>query len=103
MENGQQAGGWQNESTLADRAALFKALGDPTRLSILEAVAAEPDVCACGLLDRLHISQPTLSHHAKILCSTGIITCEKRGKWSHYRLSPARIDEILRYLTSLGE
>ena len=103
MENGQHPNGAPNDNELFDRAALFKALGDPTRLSILEAIAAEPDVCACGLLDRLHISQPTLSHHAKILCSTGIITCEKRGKWSHYRLSPARIDEILRYPTSLGE
>lgn len=88
---------------LAGRAALFKALGDPTRLKVLEVIASEPDVCACGLLERLHISQSTLSHHAKILCSSGLVECEKRGRWAHYRLCPGRLDEARRYFERLRE
>lgn len=93
--------GTQSGEDLAARAALFKALGDPTRLRVLEAVASEPGVCACGLLERLHVSQSTLSHHAKILCSSGLVECEKRGRWAHYRLRPGRLDEMARYLDSL--
>lgn len=92
--------GWRGEG-LVDRATLFKALGDPTRLRMLEAIASEPDVCACGLLERLGISQSTLSHHAKILCSSGLVECERRGRWAHYRLCPGRIDEVIGCLGSL--
>lgn len=93
-------GGWREEG-LADRAALFKALGDPTRLRMLEAIASDPGVCACGLLERLGISQSTLSHHAKILCSSGLVECERRGRWAHYRLRPERLGETIGYLGSL--
>lgn len=91
----------QREEESGHRAALFKALGDPTRLKMLEAIASEPDVCACGLLERFHISQSTLSHHAKILCSAGLVRCEKRGRWAHYRLRADRLDETIGYLEFL--
>lgn len=101
MEDGRNMASARREEGRADRAALFKALGDPTRLEILDAIAAEPDVCACGILERLHISQPTLSHHAKILCSAGLVECEKRGRWAHYRLRADRLDEAIGFLESL--
>lgn len=91
----------RREEELVRRAALFKALGDPTRLKMLEAIASEPGVCACGLLERLHISQSTLSHHAKILCASGLVECEKRGRWAHYHLRAACLDEVAEYLGSL--
>lgn len=68
-------------------AEMFKALGDERRLLILKTVAANPGICACGLLELFRMSQSTLSHHMKLLCDAGFVKCEKQGKWSHYRLN----------------
>ena len=66
-------------------AALFKALGDENRIRILKQLRSG-EKCACRLLEELNISQPTLSHHMKILCDTGIVTGRKEGKWIHYSI-----------------
>lgn len=65
-------------------AAAFKALGDPTRLQIFQAIRAKDDICACSILEQMDITQPTLSHHVKQLCTTGLVTCRKEGRWMHY-------------------
>ena len=62
---------------------IFKALSDENRIRILKLLRTG-EKCACKLLEELNISQPTLSHHMKILCDAGIVTGRKEGKWTHY-------------------
>ena len=64
---------------------IFKALGDENRIHILKMLQSG-EKCACKLLEELNISQPTLSHHMKILCDMGIVTGRKEGKWTHYSI-----------------
>ena len=64
---------------------IFKALGDENRIRILKMLQSG-EKCACKLLEELNISQPTLSHHMKILCDVGIVTGRKEGKWTHYSI-----------------
>ena len=68
-----------------DRAKVFKAFCDENRLMILEMLQSG-EKCACKLLDALHISQSTLSHHMKILVESGIIKSRKEGKWTYYAI-----------------
>lgn len=65
---------------------IFKALGDENRLKILNIIGSQ-EVCACKLLEFLDIGQPTLSHHMKILCDSGVVTARKDGKWTHYKIN----------------
>lgn len=65
---------------------LIKALADENRLAIMEMLQHE-EKCACTLLEELDITQPTLSHHMKILCDSGLVDSCKDGKWMHYSLS----------------
>lgn len=66
-------------------ARIYRALGDENRLRILS-VLRGGEVCACKLLQALNISQPTLSHHMKILCDCGLVSGRREGKWTHYSL-----------------
>ena len=68
-------------------AKVFKAFCDENRLQIL-ALLRSGEKCACKLLEALQISQPTLSHHARILCDAGIVKGRKEGKWVHYSIDP---------------
>ena len=67
-------------------AGIFKALGDENRIKILKLLQSG-EKCACILLEDLHITQPTLSHHMKILCDAEIVVGRKEGKWTHYSIS----------------
>ncbi|MCQ2408482.1 MAG: metalloregulator ArsR/SmtB family transcription factor [Oscillospiraceae bacterium] len=67
-------------------ALLFKALGDENRIRIIE-LLQNGETCACKLLEELNITQPTLSHHMKILCDSEIVSSRKEGKWIHYKIS----------------
>ena len=67
-------------------AQIYKAFCDENRLAIL-AMLRDGEKCACILLEQLHIGQPTLSHHMKILVDSGIVESRKEGKWTHYRIS----------------
>ena len=69
-----------------ERAKVFKALCDENRVRIL-ALLKGGEKCACKLLEALDIVQPTLSHHMKILCDSGLVVSRKEGKWMHYSLS----------------
>ena len=81
-------------------ALLFKAFGDENRIRILKLLGSE-EKCACRLLEQMHISQPTLSHHMKILCDSGIVQGRKEGKWMHYRIRPEGLQEIRDFLQAL--
>lgn len=90
---------------LSDRsteAAMFKSLGDERRLRMLDIVAANPGICACELLKLFEMSQPTLSHHMKLLCEAGLVTCSKNGKWANYRISSTGFQAADRYIKELG-
>jgi ArsR family transcriptional regulator, arsenate/arsenite/antimonite-responsive transcriptional repressor len=69
--------------------AMFKALADSTRLDIFRLVAAqEAPICACDVVDRFRVSQPTISHHMKVLRDAGLITVSRRGVWAYYATNP---------------
>jgi ArsR family transcriptional regulator, arsenate/arsenite/antimonite-responsive transcriptional repressor len=68
---------------LAER---FRALGDPVRLRLLSLIAERGEVCACELVGALPVSQPTLSHHLKVLHEVGLLDRERRGRWIYYRV-----------------
>jgi ArsR family transcriptional regulator len=81
-------------------ANLFKALADENRLQIME-ILKDGEKCACKLLEALQISQPTLSHHMKILCDAELVSGRKEGKWMYYSLSKAGIKNAKAYLKEL--
>ena len=69
-----------------DAALICRALGDAKRLRIVR-MLSDGEKCACKLLEAFESTQPTLSHHMKILCDCGLVDTQKVGKWSHYSLS----------------
>lgn len=75
-------------------AQLFKVLGDENRLRIIKLIAESDEICACKLLDELNITQPTLSHHMKLLRDSNLIRARKEGRWMHYSLDKAMIDTL---------
>jgi ArsR family transcriptional regulator len=77
-------------------AAAFAALADPVRLRLLSLLASAPagEACVCELVEPLERSQPTVSHHLKILADAGLITGEKRGRWVWYRIVPERLGRL---------
>lgn len=77
-----------------DLAQLFSALADPIRLRMLSLIAAEDEVCSCALEAPLSKSQPTISHHTRILAEAGLIVGERRGRWTWWRIVPARLTQI---------
>lgn len=81
---------------------IFKALSDENRIRILRLLKGG-EKCACKLLEELNISQPTLSHHMKILCDAGIVSGRREGKWTHYSIScegVCRIRNLMKQLLS---
>lgn len=82
-------------------ADIFKALCDENRIKILKLLTSG-EKCACKLLEEVNVTQPTMSHHMKILCDSGIVTGRKEGKWIHYAISAKGAkyaDECLKELT----
>ena len=85
-------------------ATVFKALGDENRIRILKLLTGG-EKCACKLLDELSVTQPTLSHHMKILCDSGIVSGRKEGKWMYYSISEQGAENArnrLRELTTVS-
>jgi ArsR family transcriptional regulator, arsenate/arsenite/antimonite-responsive transcriptional repressor len=83
-----------SEPEADDLASVFAALADPVRLRILSLVADAGEVCSCNLLEPLGRSQPTVSHHTKVLADAGLIVGEKRGRWVWWSLVPERVDAV---------
>ncbi|MEU7893667.1 metalloregulator ArsR/SmtB family transcription factor [Nonomuraea sp. NPDC049152] len=77
-------------------ARVFKALGDPVRLRILSIVASRQggEVCVCDITGAFELSQPTISHHLKVLKDVGLLTSERRASWVYYRLVPETLGEL---------
>lgn len=82
--------------------SVFRALGDPTRLDVYRLIAAQPDpICVCDIVERFDVSQPTVSHHLKILREAGLVTVSRRGVWAYYAAEPAGLDVAARALAAL--
>lgn len=75
----------------------FKAFCDDNRLKILD-LLSHGEKCACVLLEELHIAQPTLSHHLKILCDSGMVKGRREGKWIHYSLDEKNCKQAIDFL-----
>jgi ArsR family transcriptional regulator, arsenate/arsenite/antimonite-responsive transcriptional repressor len=74
---------------------LFKALGDPTRYEIFRLISSQPqEICVCDITSRFNVSQPTISHHLKILREVGLITVARRGVWAYYAVDPRGVEHL---------
>jgi ArsR family transcriptional regulator len=89
-----------SEKEAQDMAQIFAALSDPVRLRMLSLIASEAEVCSCALEEPLAKSQPTVSHHTRILCEAGLIVGEKRGRWMWWRVVPERLKVVSRILSA---
>ena len=81
----------------ADALALrLRALADPTRLRLVSIIASHPgaEACVCHLTEPVGLSQPTVSHHLKLLVDAGLLEREKRGVWAYYRLVPGALGDL---------
>ena len=85
-----------DEEEATEMAPVLAALGDPVRLRMISMLAAAPEgsVCGCDLEEPLELSQPTVSHHLKVLREAGLIEGERRGRWIHYSVVSERVTEI---------
>jgi ArsR family transcriptional regulator, arsenate/arsenite/antimonite-responsive transcriptional repressor len=84
-----------DETEAAATAELFKALGDPARVRIVNILATETEpVCACEFEPALGLSQPTVSHHLKKLLDTGLLEREQRGKWAYFSLKRDAVEKL---------
>lgn len=83
-----------DEPEAAELAQLLAALADPVRLRLLSLVAARVEVCSCDLEAPLGKSQPTVSHHTKVLAQAGLLVGEKRGRWVWWRVEPSRLAAV---------
>lgn len=82
-------------------AAAFRVLGDPARLRMLSLIAARPDgeACVCDVIEPVGLSQPTVSHHLKVLHDAGLLGRERRGSWVFYKVLPERLAALRDVLT----
>jgi ArsR family transcriptional regulator len=89
-----------SEDDASTLSTIFKVLGDPARLRLLSLIAAQPgaEACVCELTAPLGLSQPTVSHHLKVLHESGLLDRERRGNWIYYRLRPQALDTVRRAL-----
>lgn len=89
---------------IAAYASLFKALGDETRLGILAFLLAKKDaLCACHIEDYVKaLSQPTISHHLRLLREAGLVTAERKGTWVYYSVNKAARDRLAEFVALLG-
>lgn len=82
--------------------AICKALGDINRLQIVQ-MLSDGEKCGCKLLEAFDITQPTLSHHMKILCECGLIHARKEGKWQHYSINTKVWNEFSHFIGLVGK
>ena len=75
-------------------AAAFAALADPVRLRLFSMIAAAGTCCSCDLVEPIGKSQPTVSHHTKVLAEAGLITGEKLGRWMNWSVVPERLEQL---------
>lgn len=83
-----------SEADAEQTAHAFKALADPVRIRLLSLIAAQGEACVCDLPALVDRSQPTVSHHLKVLAEAGLVDREQRGRWAWFRVRPDRLDEL---------
>lgn len=85
-----------DEAACVPLARMFKALGDPARLRLLSLIASNPggEACVCDIAASFDLSQPTISHHLKVLRTAGILDSERRGSWVYYRAIPEALQRL---------
>ncbi|WP_190199341.1 ArsR/SmtB family transcription factor [Streptomyces djakartensis] len=92
-----------DDDQAAELAKVFKALGDPVRLRLMSMIASRGEggeVCVCELTPAFELSQPTISHHLKLLRQAGLIDCERRGTWVYYWVLPGVLDRLAAFLSA---
>ncbi|GGW28707.1 transcriptional regulator [Streptomyces lucensis JCM 4490] len=91
-----------DERRAAELAKVFKALGDPVRLRLLSMIASRRggEVCVCEMTPAFDLSQPTISHHLKLLRQAGLVDCERRGTWVYYWALPDVLDQLAAFLST---
>lgn len=82
-------------------AIISKALSDANRLHVIEMLTSG-EKCACHLLDALHVTQPTLSHHMKVLSDCGLVSSYKEGKWQHYTINSDKFHKYQEYIAKIS-
>ncbi len=82
------------EAEAVELARVLGALADPVRLRLLSLVASQAEICSCDLEAPLQKSQPTVSHHTRVLAEAGLLVGEKRGRWMWWRVDPARLAAV---------
>lgn len=94
------AGGELQVEEAEHLAYVFKALGDPTRVRLLSLISAAPEreACLCDLTDAVGLTQPTVSHHMKLLVDAGLVAREQRGRWAYYRLVDSTLEVLSKAL-----
>lgn len=92
----------ENES--AELARMFKAIGDPVRLRLVSLIAshANGEACVCDISDTFDLSQPTISHHLRVLRDAGLLDCERRGTWVYYRVIPVAWEKLSAAVDTVG-
>jgi ArsR family transcriptional regulator len=90
------------DADAARLASILKAVADPARLRLLSIIASHPDgeVCVCDLTEPLGLSQPTVSHHLKVMAGVGLVEREKRGVWAYYRMNTGALTALAGLFTS---
>jgi ArsR family transcriptional regulator len=88
------------KSAYTQHVGLFKALADKNRLMIMHMLTGG-ELCACKILEKFNITQPTLSHHMKILCDSGLVSGRKEGKWVYYSINAERSEKAILFLQQL--
>jgi len=88
------------DDTYKDYIQYFRALSDPNRLMIVDMLSCG-ELCACVILEKFNITQPTLSHHMKTLCDCGLVTGRKDGKWTYYSLNDANTKELREFIKEI--
>lgn len=85
-----------SEQAAVEMAKKLKALADPVRLRLFSAIASHAggEACVCDISGGIDVSQPTVSHHLKVLRDAGLLTSERRGSWVYYAVVPAALDEL---------
>ncbi len=80
-----------------EKAEIFKVLSDSNRLQIIDMLSCG-EMCVCKILEKFNITQPTLSHHLKVLSDSGIVTSRKEANWMYYKLNDKKMKEIIEFL-----
>ncbi|MGL4452613.1 MAG: ArsR/SmtB family transcription factor [Sarcina sp.] len=83
-----------------ENSKIMKCIADPKRLEIID-ILSKGEKCACDILEYFQFTQPTLSHHMKVLICCGLVVSEKRGKWNYYKLNLNRANQLILFLLKL--